>query len=702
MSRRRRGVSKRQDARLFQSVAPLLSERGYNPHDPKVWRAFSKNLPWALRELGAGTLPPGEASLAAADAIRAGDERFFRGLEGMRRLNPDTLEPELRKFYDQVAPIIRAKGGDPNDPEVWVQFKDDLPMGIEYAMILEGREGHGVVPSGYDVNDTGVDVGPSPPIPIHEGEREGEHVTERLAVNTITDAADAALAVPIPLLVMLVNQGAEHGLRYQLDSQIIGRLETSVKHQLHRITRIHVDEGEDFFRCQAALLMADGKEEFHVLDLTSRFVGSMVEAVEGHAREHGRHPALRGVPLGYGGPVTPKLTPKIPRWAGSVSYGPALEHARKVAGWSGFYLNSLENSVRQVLSITEATFLTEAHVVRVDPEQVEVLPEWDSHEDMVEFAIDAQLPFDTVYLDFEGPGGIAPRAGIDGFGRMTTISGALMFRKPGSQALAVAPVGWPEGVRMERDSQVIPWSPYETAGWFVFERDLMRTNDGEVRPIGDLPVVLDTVESSGAVATCVSTGYAAFSYADDDDEEANDEFVNPLPGYAIIPHSKQAILSHYGMDDTVKALVWWSNMLWILASKALAALSIVEAEEVVLVDAPMEVRDRKRAEKRGWPIAQQVVIRPSTRRRDGERTPPSGEEAHYSHRFWVRGHFKHFPIGTRMADVRPDLVRPCPRSDAATNCGFCRRVWTPPFIKGPEDAPLVLKTLVRHPKKQAV
>ena len=271
-----------------------------------------------------------------------------------------------------------------------------------------------------------------------------------------------------------------------------------------------------------------------------------------------------------------------------------------------------------------------------------------------------------------------------------------MFRKPDTGALVVAPVGWPDELDMSRHPDVTPWTHHESAGWFIFERDLARRPDGEIVRVGDLPLQLDLHDHTGALAVAVCTTYAAGSY-DDDDVDISDEAL--LPGQAVIPHPKDTLARYFEADNLAEALIWWSNLIWVLTAKALAALSIVEAEEVVLVDAPEEKRDIKRAKKRGWPIAQKVVIRPATRRRDGERAVPSGEEAHYSHRFWVRGHHKHFPLGTRVATARPDLVRPCPRKDPATNCGFCRRVWTPPFIKGPEDKPLVLKTLVRHPQK---
>ena len=485
-------------------------------------------------------------------------------------------------------------------------------------------------------------------------------------------------------------------LPHLLPGVLAAKIEASGKHPLHDLTRIHRDGQPDFFRCQVEAHLSDGGTEFHVLDLTAKYVGTILQATAEAARNKTGEASLTLEPQGR---KRLKLVGSIPRWAGSVSYGPVAEHARRIADSGPMKIRSTDNPARQALSIIEASHLRDAHVIRVDPEQVEVLPEWESDQEAIEFGIDAQLPFETVYLDFEGVGGIAPHAGLDAYDSPLTITGALMFRQ-GTDILVVAPYGWagPREKIGDRDSH------YESPGWFMFDRDRLvavTRDTGEINhpAVADKEMLLDP-DGTGALAATVATDYCIGAFLDEGDAP---EEMKGLPGWAVLPFHRGLALEAWGKPEDehslmVERIMWWSDLLWKLTKKAMAALSIVEAEEVELVEARMEKRDRKRAVKRGWPIADQVVIRPR-KRYNGDRPAPSGEEARYSHRFWRRGTYAHYPLGTRIADARPDLVKPCARIEG--NCGFCRRVWHPPTIVGPEDKPLVLKTLVQHPKKKA-
>jgi hypothetical protein len=114
---------------------------------------------------------------------------------------------------------------------------------------------------------------------------------------------------------------------------------------------------------------------------------------------------------------------------------------------------------------------------------------------------------------------------------------------------------------------------------------------------------------------------------------------------------------------------------------------IVDAGGVIvnvdLVEAPLSPRQRKREAKKGRRIALTVQVRqPKTR--------PVGRNgtANYSHRFEVRGHYMHFPGGTKLADADPAKLSFVPGR------GFVRKVWCPPHVKGPQDKPLVPKVRV--------
>jgi hypothetical protein len=283
-----------------------------------------------------------------------------------------------------------------------------------------------------------------------------------------------------------------------------------------------------------------------------------------------------------------------------------------------------------------------------------------------------------------------------------TFAGALVWSQPGEAGLElmVAPYGWPVLVRERAAALKLDYKPtaFESLGWFAFNvqprgRDwngeIIDTGSRRTMPIGSVKLILDGINRHASPAIVWADACAGAEYVDPD------EGVH-LHGYAIMPFAWDSMKAMLLADSTYEAaehLVVWGHMMWRLVARALAALSIIEAAEVEIVDAPMEKRVLKRAIKRRWPIAQQVVIR-SHSKRYRVTSPPSGEEAHYSHRFWRRATVAHYPLGTRMADTRPDLVTACSRP-LDRNCGFCRKVKRPACIVGPSDKPLVLKTLRR-------
>jgi hypothetical protein len=297
---------------------------------------------------------------------------------------------------------------------------------------------------------------------------------------------------------------------------------------------------------------------------------------------------------------------------------------------------------------------------------------------------EAVLPFEPIYLDFTGPGMVAPRVTPEI--EPLPLYGALVWRQSSlsGEVLMVAPYGYPQDDPPVGDGVV-------TAGWFCLgqqPRNMLRPEQGGIVQAGEVQLFMQDTEIYGVAATCWADACAGVDH----------EQPQNLAGYAVLPLSLQEVndkaMARRGKDYTAEYLVGWGELLWAMVTKTLAALSITEALEVEIVDAPMERRVRKRAEKRRWPIAQKVIIR-SHSKRYRDRPLPSGEEAHYSHRFWRRATIAHYPLGTMLADARPDLVTACKRPPES-NCGFCRKVKRPACIVGPEDRPLVLKTLVKR------
>lgn len=123
-------------------------------------------------------------------------------------------------------------------------------------------------------------------------------------------------------------------------------------------------------------------------------------------------------------------------------------------------------------------------------------------------------------------------------------------------------------------------------------------------------------------------------------------------------------------------------LLWIVkpAQAAISALRLLEAVNVDLAPADLSRAERRRAARVGADVPLEVVIRTSRR----ESATPSTGSVEWQHRWTVRGHWKHFTKGPVFnANSRKRVY------DAAGN--ECVKVWCPPFVKGPDDKPLVLK-----------
>ncbi len=124
-----------------------------------------------------------------------------------------------------------------------------------------------------------------------------------------------------------------------------------------------------------------------------------------------------------------------------------------------------------------------------------------------------------------------------------------------------------------------------------------------------------------------------------------------------------------------------------------AVLRFLESVNVEIVESAMKPQAKAKAIKKGRKVALTVRVKQSSRRVSGE----SAGHADYSHRFEVRGHYKHFfpekPNGepnitfARYAAKHPEKV-------LAIQGRPCVRFWTPPFVKGPVDKPLVPKIRV--------
>jgi hypothetical protein len=122
------------------------------------------------------------------------------------------------------------------------------------------------------------------------------------------------------------------------------------------------------------------------------------------------------------------------------------------------------------------------------------------------------------------------------------------------------------------------------------------------------------------------------------------------------------------------------------ALAAISALRVLEAVNVDLTDVVLSRPERRRAMREDARPALTVDI--TTGRGHGGGEVASHGTVEWSHRWMVRGHWKHFGEQTAVARRHPSRVRDVPGH------GRCVRVWCPPFVKGPAERPLVLKTRV--------
>lgn len=501
---------------------------------------------------------------------------------------------------------------------------------------------------------------------------------------------EASLAIPTIALRSLVAVAREEGLENLLRPGLEHDLANDGQHVLTGMRRVFNPDGSEFVRARVGLMLRSGVRA-DVLDFPTRYIGMLLDA------------SVRREEVPAKPPVLHRWKAKKPTWMGSYSFDKVWRQAEQIADEAARH--GPEVSPRGLHAISAIRMLghEHTHLVRIEREQVEVLPDWEGMGNLWDYVQDLQLPFKIVYLDFEGPGGFAPIHHME-FDwddspdekrsktvRTVQIRGALLWRDLNDR-LVCSVVAWPTGWDLDQpffgSTSNVPWSDYEIGGTVIFGGS--GPFDSVLNEIGETEVTIGDDEFTSrplGISTALITR-------------------EKLPGFVQLPVGAEVIgelggassdlATHLASAEGKAALVaGWGAMLLAAAARALAALSILEAQEVEIVEAPIETRDRRRAEKRGWNIAKMVVVRPSKKYLHAK--PPSGEEARYSHRFWVRAHVKHFSLGTRTADARPDLCKPCHR------CGTCRRVNTPAFIKGPPDRPLVPKSLVvQHPRPREV
>jgi hypothetical protein len=139
-----------------------------------------------------------------------------------------------------------------------------------------------------------------------------------------------------------------------------------------------------------------------------------------------------------------------------------------------------------------------------------------------------------------------------------------------------------------------------------------------------------------------------------------------------------------GLQLTDKDISDYKSVAGDAANIITRVLYLLESTNVELVEVPVPRQQRRAAQRAGGQVALTVRVRPP-RRAVRHDVVPSYRD--WTHRWEVRGHYKHFRTGT-IYDAHPD--RRVPTADG----GDCVRVWCPPHVKGPQDKVLVPKVRV--------
>jgi hypothetical protein len=304
-----------------------------------------------------------------------------------------------------------------------------------------------------------------------------------------------------------------------------------------------------------------------------------------------------------------------------------------------------------------------AHVLVMDSAQVNMLPEFSTESEMLAFARETPLAFDPLFLDFTGDGNLPGFDSIISFeGEQVKLLGAIVNSEPDPGALFITPIFYYGN---------------PTAGIEAIALGTYAVNRSGISDY-QFSYVLGSVE----------------------------RFTKPA--MTLVANSDV-------LDKEPLIAVEYTRLIGLAAERVLGALYLLEAANVELVERPLERRDKKRQEKRGWKIPLVVrVDRPS--RRTYDHSNGNGQPRNYSHQFEVIGHYNHVTRGFVAActvcngkqtkdlpcprchdtGLDPDKVKPCTRIDVKTGektCpNGCRKIWISPYWKGPEDKPMVIKT----------
>jgi hypothetical protein len=302
--------------------------------------------------------------------------------------------------------------------------------------------------------------------------------------------------------------------------------------------------------------------------------------------------------------------------------------------------------------------------VAVDLDVAEGLPDWETVEEAWTYAQDSELPFPVTYFDFTTPGGFRPKVVLPsrhGDERTLTLRAAICKKEGGY--LRIAPFAWFEDVEHVPDDLGVR-SDYDAPGAVHFGLAPRLGDGGELEDVTHLR--LTSEEGLSAPSQMVLAGPLLGQpgwidlYSDltgkDDERDIDNAALMRAEAMVAVTAACRVLSVIYALDSTVN-------------------IELADAEP-----GRPERRAVDRALRRGGDahISKTVRIHPTRQADARRREPGSGRE--YSHAHWRRGHFAHYPLGTRMADrlAETDATK---LVDHPVK-GLCRKIYRPPTIVG--------------------
>lgn len=534
----------------------------------------------------------------------------------------------------------------------------------------------------------------------------------------------APLWLSTPALKNLCRMARECGMSRLLDAEIEKELEPSAKHMVLWAARHWSNDFKhDNVRAKMAIgtktWMAQGPDWEPIeltLDLPTRQFAMLCFLSTGpdnnlHSTPHARRLAQLASDLDHD--INDEIG--VRKWTGTRSMDHVasglMVHWHLLAGCEvygtsdglrehflslGWPLNEANEAVggsegpRPVLGSALLREMRSAHPIVCEPEWVQALDDFKDWDEAFDISRELRLPFESIYLDVRGPGGYNPlipvtrvgenkqidpqafRREHDGFDS-ARLSGGLVWRDSGSNRLHIGVFGAPGLVPERKDGfhniDPLGFGADDFLGTVTF-------NVETPAPWGSAQISIEDSTVTRDALTCAPYG-----------EGPRGMSLVKMPARVVLPFGHEQLQRAFPQYADEFAHLW-ASITWAAARRILRTVFMLQAGNVELVDAQVSRQVRRQGQREGNPISKQVVVRLN---RKTYARPPGMEEGtvDWSHAWWVSGHPRYYPIGTRKADAQPpEKLINHPEK------GLCFMEWVPPYIKGNRDKGVVEKTRV--------